>query len=193
MVTGGRGITADRARALAGAGIYGVSVSVDGVEAHHDRIRHSGSFAAATRAFDHLREAGVAIGSNINLNRIDCDDVEAVYDHLRGHGVTAWQVQLTAALGRAGDRPEMLLQPWQLVELMPRVAALKRRGFADGVLVMPGNNPYCHFRARRLAAEGRRERLVRTSAPPGRPFDHGGFEIVLEPWPEGPAAVARVG
>ncbi len=46
----------------------------------------------------------------------------------------------------------------------------------------PGNNPYCHYRARKLAAEGKRERLVPTAPPPGRPFDHGTFEIVIEPF-----------
>jgi hypothetical protein len=44
----------------------------------------------------------------------------------------------------------------------------------------PGNNPYCHHRALELAARGFRERIVRVEAPPGLPFDHGKFEIVVE-------------
>src|SRR5690606_28334711 len=38
------------------------------------------------------------------------------------------------------DRPDMILQPWDLLDLVPRVAALKRRAFADGIRLMPGNN-----------------------------------------------------
>ncbi len=52
---------------------------------------------------------------------------------------------------------------------------------AHAVLGRPGNNPYCHYRARTLAAQGRRERLVLAEAAPGKPFDNGRFEIVEEP------------
>jgi radical SAM protein with 4Fe4S-binding SPASM domain len=301
MVTGGRGIDAKLARQLAAAGLYSVSVSIDGIEASHDRIRHRGSFAAATRAVDELGAAGLRVGSNININRLNRGDLEGVYEHLRAHGVAAWQVQLTAALGRAADAPEMLLQPYDLLDILPRVAALKERAFADGMLLMPGNNlgyfgpeeallrsqdkggddhwvpclagcfvlgiesdgavkpcaslqsevyvrgnvreqslaeiwqeqgmafsrsrgvadlwgycrkcafaevcmagcsftahalfgrpgnnPYCHYRARQLAADGQRERLVRVAAPPGLPFDRGSFEIVVETWPEDESAL----
>ena len=45
----------------------------------------------------------------------------------------------------------------------------------------PGNNPYCHHRALEFDARGERERLVRVEAPPGQPFDHGVFELIVEP------------
>mgnify|MGYP000025201947 CR=1 FL=1 len=51
---------------------------------------------------------------------------------------------------------------------------------AHSILGRPGNNPYCHFRARTLAARGRRERLRPLERAPGRPFDHGRFEVIEE-------------
>jgi hypothetical protein len=45
----------------------------------------------------------------------------------------------------------------------------------------PGNNPYCHYRARTLAKEGKRERLVPHTPAAGDPFDHGFFDILVEP------------
>ena len=51
---------------------------------------------------------------------------------------------------------------------------------AHALLGRPGNNPYCHFRARTLAAHGRRERLALASAAPGVPFDNGSFTLVEE-------------
>ena len=45
----------------------------------------------------------------------------------------------------------------------------------------PGNNPYCHHRSLEFARRGERERLVRATPAPGEPFDHGRFEIVVEP------------
>ena len=54
-----------------------------------------------------------------------------------------------------------------------------------------GNNPFCHHRALELLREGRRERIVRTEAADGMPFDYGKYEIVEEPWPEGELERAR--
>jgi hypothetical protein len=63
---------------------------------------------------------------------------------------------------------------------------------AHAILGRPGNNPYCHHRARMFAKEGKRERLVPGVAAPGRPFDNGTFEIVVEPLDaREPAAPAR--
>ena len=45
----------------------------------------------------------------------------------------------------------------------------------------PGNNPYCHHRAIERDRQGLRERLVMREPAPGEPFDHGTFELILEP------------
>lgn len=291
MTTGGRGIDASKAKAMAEAGLHTVSVSIDGLEATHDLMRASrGSFASATAALKALKAAGLRTASNINLNRLNHLDLEPLYEVLKELGIGAWQVQLTAPLGRAADRPAMLLQPWDLVELVPRIVRLKHRAwqeagisiqpgnnlgyfgpgeatlrsprpgmsdhwqgcqagkqvmglesdgslkgcpslqssayvkgnvleaplaevwpklavrrtvddlwgfcrtcpFAEACLAgctftshaffgRPGNNPYCHYRAKTLAEAGRRERLVPKKPAPGSPFDNGLFEIVEEP------------
>jgi radical SAM protein with 4Fe4S-binding SPASM domain len=295
MTTGGRGVTAEMARDMREAGMHGVSVSIDGLPRAHDLIRRApGSFASATAALRHLREAGLRIMANTHVNRVNQGDLEALYEHLRAEGIVAWQVQITSALGRAADRPEMLLQPYDLLSVMPRIAALKKRAQADRISMMPGNNlgyfgpeeallrslheggrdhfvgcqagkrvmgiesdgavkgcpslqsdvyvggnlrkqtlgevwdgsgelafarvrtlddlwgfcktcpfaaicmggctftahalfgrpgnnPYCHFRARTLAAKGLRERLVPAAPAEGRPFDNGLFTLVEEP------------
>lgn len=46
----------------------------------------------------------------------------------------------------------------------------------------PGNNPYCHYRARVMRARGVRERLVLQASAPGMPFDHARFDLVVEPF-----------
>jgi radical SAM protein with 4Fe4S-binding SPASM domain len=312
MTTGGRAVTASLARQMAHAGIILCSVSIDGLEETHDLQRAApGSFAAATAALRHLKAAGIATSSNTNLNRHNKDDVEGVYEHLRALGVQTWQVQLTAPLGRAADRPDLILQPWDLLDLVPRIARLKERAFRDGIVLQPannlgyfgpeeralrstapggrdhfmgcfagryvmgiesdgaikgcpslqtrhyvggnvttqslreiwdtspqlaftrdrsvdslwgfcrscafaetcmagctftahallgrpGNNPYCHYRARTLAREGKRERLVPRETAPGEPFDNGRFELVVEaldapdPTPEGRAGRLKI-
>jgi radical SAM protein with 4Fe4S-binding SPASM domain len=141
MTTGGAGITAAMAHDMARAGMSRVSVSIDGLEARHDAMRAKrGSFAQATAALGHLRAAGLDVSANTNLNRTNQQDLEGLYDHLHTHGVRSWQIQLTAPLGRAADRPEMLLQPYDLLDLLPRIDRLKQLGWRQGLLIMPGNN-----------------------------------------------------
>ncbi len=68
---------------------------------------------------------------------------------------------------------------------------------AHSLFDRPGNNPYCHYRARALAADGKRERLVQRQAAPGQPFDNGVFDLIEEPfdapdpWPASPSEVMR--
>ncbi|MFT3765935.1 MAG: radical SAM protein [Minicystis sp.] len=294
ITSGGRGITRELAAGMAAAGVERVSISIDGLEEAHDRMRAlKGSFAHATQALAHCREAGLVIAANTNLNRLNEGDLEGLYEHLRAQRIVAWQVQLTTPLGRAADRTDMVLQPWDLLRVVPRVAALKARALAEGITLMPGNNlgyfgpeeallrsphaggsdhwagcqagrfvmgiesdgavkgcpslqtaayvgghvrsrplaaiwaeapelafarrrtvddlwgfcrtcpfaevclggctftahavlgrpgnnPYCHFRARTLARQGKRERLVPAAPAPGRPFDNGLFGLVVE-------------
>ncbi|MCW5806167.1 MAG: radical SAM protein [Deltaproteobacteria bacterium] len=162
LTTGGRGITDELARDLAAAGLAYASVSIDGLEATHDRMRNlRGSWRAATTALDRLRAAGLATSSNINLNRLNHRDLEPLYDELRARGIGSWQIQITAPLGRAADRTELLLQPYDLLDVVPRVAAVKARAAADGIVVTPGNN---------LGYFGPEEAALRSL--PGTPGDH---------------------
>ncbi|HMY66439.1 MAG TPA: radical SAM protein [Leptospiraceae bacterium] len=141
MTTGGQGVTESISKEAVKSGLKNVSVSIDGTEEHHDLIRRKkGSFAAASRALEHLKNAGMLISSNININRINKNDLEYVYGYLKNLGVSSWQIQITVPLGRASDRPDMILQPWDLIELMPEIYSLKKKAFNDEILIMPGNN-----------------------------------------------------
>ncbi len=159
MVTGGRSLDRELAQAIAAHGLHSVSVSIDGLQATHDLMRASrGSFEAALAALSHLRDAGVAITANTNVNRLNQGELEDLYELLLAQKIGAWQVQLTTPLGRAADRADLVLQPYELTDVVPRVAALKRRAFADGILLMPGNN---------LGYFGPEETLLRSRNPDG--------------------------
>ncbi len=141
IATGGRGLTRERVRRAREAGIETVGVSVDGLEATHDRLRGvRGSWRWAMEAIDLVRAEGVRATSNTQVNRVNRQDLEALCDVLVSRGISGWQVQITAALGRAADRPELLLQPYDVLDLIPRLAALKIRCEIAGVELSPGNN-----------------------------------------------------
>ncbi len=141
MTTGGRGITAERAVQAKQAGLISASVSIDGIAETHDRLRGvQGSFASALAALKHLRNAGVQVSVNTQINRLSMPQLFDVLDILAEHQAHAWQLQLTVPMGRATDEPEVLLQPQDLLSLFPLLAELKERASQLGVRVFPGNN-----------------------------------------------------
>jgi radical SAM protein with 4Fe4S-binding SPASM domain len=141
MVTGGRGMTAERAREAAEAGVQSVAVSIDGAAQTHDRLRGmQGSYAAAVQALDNCRAAGMQIALNTQINRLSLPDLDEVLDIAIRVGAHGWQVQLTVPVGRAADEPDVILQPYDLLELFPLLARLKARCDAARIKLLPGNN-----------------------------------------------------
>lgn len=141
MTTGARALDAARCAAAAEAGLQAVSVSVDGLESTHDLLRAvPGSWRAAMDAMGHIGDAGMAPYANTQFNRLNLPEVEALGDALLDRGIRAWQVQLTGPMGRAADRPEWLLQPYELLELVPALARVAARAEARGCTVNAGNN-----------------------------------------------------
>jgi radical SAM protein with 4Fe4S-binding SPASM domain len=303
ITTGGRGLTPERARAAKAAGLASASVSVDGLADTHDALRGvRGSFDAAIRAIENLRAAGIPVSANTQIGRANLHEVPAVFERLVAAGIHSWQVQITVAMGRAADEPDLLLEPYQMLEVMPMLGRLKVLADAAGVRVWPGNNvgyfgpyeaklrgtlprghlsscgagrstlgveangdikgcpslptadyvggnirehrlrdiweraaplrftrdrtvedlwgycrdcyyadtcragcswtshvlfgkpgnnPFCHHRALELLREGKRERIVRVAPAEGKPFDHGRFDLVVEPFPEADLLHAR--
>ncbi|MBK6518879.1 MAG: radical SAM protein [Polyangiaceae bacterium] len=141
IVTGGKGFTAEHARRAKEAGVNGVAVSIDGLEATHDELRgRRGSFQAAVRTLELLREVGIPRAANTQINALSKDEIEAVFEVVAAREIYGWQVQFTVAMGRAADYDDLLLQPHELVHVMPRLARLKARCDAAGIRLEPGNN-----------------------------------------------------
>jgi Y-X(10)_GDL-associated radical SAM protein len=293
LQSGGRHLTGERLGQAADAGLRAVGVSIDGLRHLHDRLRGvPGSFDRAMAVLHDARKHGLETSVNTQITSRVMPELAEMQELFIEAGARHWQVQLTVAMGRAADHPELLLQPYELLELMPLLADLYRKGVERGLLMQPGNNigyfgpyealwrgqgdervhwsgcnagqntvgveadgtikgcpslptsayaggnirdltarqiwdetpqlafarqrtaddlwgfcrscyyadvcrggctwtthslfgrpgnnPYCHHRALELAAHGLRERIVRVEAPPGRSFDHGRFELVLE-------------
>jgi radical SAM protein with 4Fe4S-binding SPASM domain len=307
MQTGGRAFTLELAKSLRAAGLESLGVSVDGPARVHDRLRGNlGSHAAAIRALRNAREAGLILSANTQINRLTFDTLRDTALELQSLGIQTWQVQLTGPMGRAADRPEWILEPWRIVEVIDTLAAIQLDAVARGVVddfgipfrliannnigyfgpheqvirsrpggeetywrgcqagrfllgiesdgtvkgcpTLPtesyaagnvrdmsiedlwgraemlrftrdrttdelwgfcktcyyadecragcswtvhttlgrrGNNPFCYHRVTQLRRRGIRERLVPVERAPNKPYDHGRFEIVEEPWPDG--------
>lgn len=149
--TGGRHLTPARLEAAIDAGLQGIGVSIDGLPHLHDELRGvTGSYASATDLLVRARAGGLRIGVNTQIGARTIPHQEPLLFRLLALGVRNWQVQLTVAMGNAVDNDEMLLQPFQLLELMPLLARLHRFGREHGLRLAPGNNvgyfgPYEHL------------------------------------------------
>ena len=141
MTTGGYGISRGTAKRMKEAGICNVSVSVDGLEATHDKLRGKlGAWQQCFKTIEHLRAAGINVGCNTQINKYSATELPMLYQQLVQHGVSAWQIQLTVPMGNAVEHNAMLLQPYELLELYPVLAYLSKRGRKDKLMVQPGNN-----------------------------------------------------
>jgi Y-X(10)_GDL-associated radical SAM protein len=294
LQSGGYRLTPERIRAAAEAGLMSAGVSIDGPREVHDRLRGvRGSFDSAIAALHAIRDAGLVASVNTQITKDVVPHLRELQEIFIDAGARNWQVQLTVAMGRAADNPDLLLQPYDLLEVMPLLAELYHSGVTRGLVLQagnnvgyfgpyehlwrgrgdervhyagcragftgmgieadgtikgcpslptqpyaggnvrdlelreiwkssapvafarergtedlwgfcggcyyaeicrggctwtshsllgrPGNNPYCHHRALELAQHGLRERVVQVEAAPGCSFDHGRFELVLEP------------
>jgi radical SAM protein with 4Fe4S-binding SPASM domain len=141
MTSGGRGIDAALAQAAAVAGLQSVSISLDGDERIHDRLRGvDGSYRSALQAIKNLKAAGIHVSVNTQINRLSFPHMDHILDVLLAHGCHGWQLQMTVPMGRAVDEPEVLPQPYDLLEVFPKLAELQPRAEAGGVRIYPGNN-----------------------------------------------------
>ena len=141
MVTGGWGLTPERCAAAKEAGLMVVSVSIDGLEAHHDRVRNkNGSWRRAFQALRNAKAAGMHVGANTQINALTVPDLRPLLDELSAAGIMAWQLQFTMVHGNGADHPEIILQPHMIPELFEELDHLADVCRERGIRFLPGNN-----------------------------------------------------
>jgi Y-X(10)_GDL-associated radical SAM protein len=149
--TGGRQLTNERIQQAADAGLKQIGVSIDGLEALHDRMRGvPGSFRMAVSALHRAKAAGLEVTVNTSIACDTLPDLPGILDIIADAGVTVWQIQIAVAMGNAVDNHHILMQPYQVLELMPLLARLFHEGKKRGVYMDGGNNigyfgPYEHL------------------------------------------------
>lgn len=161
MQTGGRTLSEERARSLRLAGMKAVGLSIDGPEAVHDVVRGArGSHAAALRALDHCRAAGLMTAANTQINKLSIDHLETTCAELVERGVQAWKCQVTVPMGRAADRPDWILEPWQIVVAIDTLAALQKRALEEAKT--SGKRPLAIYPGNTLGYFGPHELMLRS-------------------------------
>jgi radical SAM protein with 4Fe4S-binding SPASM domain len=119
MVTSGQGLDPDVASRMVEAGLNSVTVSVDGVQATHDRQRAiPDCFEQALSAIRCVDRAGLKVGVTTQVNRETMGELEALAPILEEAGVMGWQLQMTLPLGRAETNQHLTLSPGDMPDLL---------------------------------------------------------------------------
>lgn len=124
MVTSSLIPATDLVRRAKSAGLRSIGVSLDGLENTHDGIRNrEGAFASVMDLLQAARTEQLPVAAITTITKRNVAELTKLHELLYGK-VYAWRVQLGAAMGRLGERPEQQIQPEQLLTLVPTLAAL---------------------------------------------------------------------
>jgi radical SAM protein with 4Fe4S-binding SPASM domain len=141
MVSNGLGITAGVAQRMKECGLASVGISLDGLEATHDRVRAvSGSFAAVVAALERLVAAGIPPTVITAVNALNLTELPEVMSLLSGIGVRAWQMQPIFPSGRSSLSPELHLTADQYMRLGEFVAEWEPKAGANGMELRPADS-----------------------------------------------------
>jgi len=150
LQSGGLALNEERIRAAKEAGLRSCGISLDGSPELHDKLRGvKGSYEQAMRALHLLKKYDIVSSVNTQIGATTLPHLRGLLHDIAGAGVRNWQVNLTVAMGNAVDNPEVLMQPYQILELMPHLAELFDEAANLGVMLQPANalgyfGPYEH-------------------------------------------------
>jgi radical SAM protein with 4Fe4S-binding SPASM domain len=156
MISNGLGVE-KQAAAIVDAGLFAVTLSVDGPREVHDGLRGvPGALDRLLCGARALVRRGVRIAAVTQVNQRNLQELRTIRTLLVDAGFQGWQLQLTLPYGRAERRAHGLcLLPEQLPELEAEIVALRSQ--SDFFIQAADNIGYM----------SEREPLIRTA--PGQP------------------------
>ena len=118
IVTNGYSVGPREVEQIRSAGLVNVGVSIDGMEASHNRIRgRNDAFSRIRRTLELLNRENITTGAVTSLLSLNCDDLDDLYRFLVEHGVQVWQLQLASAMGNIAGRRESLVSSEQVADI----------------------------------------------------------------------------
>lgn len=130
MVTNGLYMTPKRFRALRNAGMHTATVSLDGLEAEHNRMR--GNPKSFARAVDAIRTMAAEFDFVFDVvtcaNRGNYSQLDELKEMLIGLGVKAWRIFTVFPVGRAAQHDDLQLSDEEFRGVMEFIKRTRREG-----------------------------------------------------------------
>ena len=118
VITNGWLLDEKMAQKLKENGISTVAISIDGTPEIHDKIRKKGAFEHAKRAFHAMTDLGIETGAITTITKQNIDILPDLKEELVAMGVKTWQVQIGLPMGNLKERPDWLLEPKQVRDII---------------------------------------------------------------------------
>jgi radical SAM protein with 4Fe4S-binding SPASM domain len=87
---------------------------------------------------DQCIEAGMIVSAITMINRRVLPELDDLRKLLADHGIKRWQIQLGTPTGNMADNQDLVIEPEDLLTIMPKVAQMCRAGAAPKIF--PGHN-----------------------------------------------------
>lgn len=125
LLTGGRGMTESMLRDARAAGLDGIGVSIDGTAVLHDSVRGvSGSFESAMATLRAAANVGLLSSVNTQVGPRTVPVLDELGEALAAAGALGWRLGWVLPIGNAADHPELVLQPFELAAIVPKIESL---------------------------------------------------------------------
>jgi len=126
LISNGWHWTKDHVERAQAAGLVGAAFSLDGFEREHDEFRQPGSFARVVAAIDTCVAGGLPVAVNTTLNKLNARQLRPLRDFIAEHGAFSMQIQIATASGNMSEHRDLVLEPADLVWLVPELAEICR-------------------------------------------------------------------
>lgn len=118
MITNGWLLERETADKLKDSGISTIAISIDGTPQVHDKIRCKGAFDHARLAFLTMKELDINTGAVTTITKQNIHILADLKELLIDMGVQSWQVQLGLPMGNLEKRPDWVLEPEQMKDII---------------------------------------------------------------------------
>ncbi len=127
IVTNGYRLGGPEVEQIKRARLVNVGISIDGMEANHNKIRgRADAFQRVGNTLDLLSREGISTAAVTSLMNFNCADLDGLYSFLLEHGVQAWQLQLVNSMGNLAGKDEFAVSRRQVRQIIEFIRSKSR-------------------------------------------------------------------